>query len=228
MTYKKPPSFYNGVDYSNLLSRKALFGWIREFIEKSGIVGSYWEFGVFQGESMKEAQYILRDVVAHYIGFDSFKGLPVLKHHLDKRGSKYSPEFVQGNYKSISEKFVRENIISAGMPADKLFLFPGFFDKTLNFKNFKSFLKDKKKIPSVIYIDVDLYESTKQVLDFIYPLLQTGCWILFDDYWCYRGASQFGTQKAIKEFLGEHKDILFQEYSSYRGWSKAFIVEVLE
>lgn len=221
---KQQPSFYNGQDFSGLLSRKALFRWIAEFLEKCDISGSYWEFGVFQGESIKEAFYTLRDTVHAYVGFDSFQGLPPLKG-IDREALKYTPVLAEGNYKSISQEFVEANIASTGLPNSRLILFPGFFDKTLVFEKYKDFLSDKRMLPSVVYVDVDLYESTKQVLDFIQPVLRTGCWILFDDYWCYRGASRYGTQKAIQEFLSENKNILLQEYTSFRGWSKAFIVE---
>jgi hypothetical protein len=77
----------------------------------------------------------------------------------------------------------------------------------------------------VVHLDVDLHSSTTAALEFIYPFLQTGTWLLCDDYWTYRGASACGTQKALREFLAKHPDILIQEYSSYRGWSKAFIME---
>lgn len=221
--YKKPPSFTNGPFFSGLLARTALLQWIREFIDKSNIQGSYWEFGVFNGESMKEAYYILRDQPNSYIGFDSFEGLPSLRK-IDEEGLEYMPHFVLGNFPSLGFEFVKKNILSTGLPEEKLFLYKGFFEDTLNIDNYKHLFSDET-FPAVVHIDVDLYESTKLVLEFIHPFLRTGCWILFDDYWCYAGASSFGTQRAIHEYLNTHEDIILQEYCSYRGWSKAFIVE---
>ena len=223
---KKPPSFTQGSSHGHLLGRKALLGWIREFLQKSNLDGSFWEFGVFQGESIKEAYYILRDQLHYYIGFDSFKGLPSLTG-VDQLAQKYMPNFTPGNFKSTSLRFVRENILSTGLSEDQLFLFPGLFSKSLKQEKFKGFLADMKKHPVVVHLDSDLYTSTKQALEFVYPLLRTGCWILCDDYWCFGGASSYGTQLALKEFLMDHPDIRLQEYGNYNGWSKAFIVERL-
>jgi O-methyltransferase len=221
------PSYLNGTDFSGLLSRKALLRFIVEFMDQCEITGSYWEFGVFQGESMKEAYYVMREKAQAYVGFDSFEGLPKLAE-TDQDIHKFAPHFVPGNFKAISQEFVRDNILSTGMPADKLHLVPGFFQESLVLDKHKKLLADKKNHPVVVYVDVDLYSSVKQVLDFILPVLQTGCWLLFDDYWCYRGASRYGTQKAIREFLSENKNILLQDHSSFRGWSKAFVVERLD
>lgn len=202
-----------------------MFQWIREFLDKCGISGSYYEFGVFNGESMCDAYYLLRDQVEKYVGFDSFEGLPE-PSDIDKKSILLQPEFCKGNFKSAGFETVQAVILASGLPRDKLVLVKGFLEHTLT-KDLQRQLLSSAGKASVVHLDVDFLSSTQQALDFILPFLQTGTWILCDDYWTYRGASSFGTQKALANFLSQHKDIRLQEYCSYRGWSKAFIVEKL-
>jgi hypothetical protein len=222
----KQPSFANSTPFSHLLGRKALFLWIREFLEKNDVDGFFIEFGVFQGESLKEAYYCLRDQVSDYVGLDSFQGLPE-PEEVDALGVTLTPAFVKGNYASYGIDFVKNNILSTGIDPEKVLLIEGYFEDSLTPLLKRQLLGLGSGKASVIHLDVDIYSSTIQALKFAYDFMQTGCWLLCDDYWCYQGASQFGTQKALREFLESHPEIRLQEYSSYQGWSKAFIVERL-
>lgn len=223
----KAPSFTNSTPFAHLPSRRALLLWIREFLEKNAVSGCYYEFGVFQGESLKEAYYCLRNQVDSFVGLDSFKGLPK-PQGIDAEGIESIPHFVEGNYKSFGLDFVQSNILSSGLDANSLLLIEGFYEFSLT-PELKSFLYDKGYgKASVIHLDVDLHSSTLQALEFSYDFMQTGSWLLCDDYWCYRGSSRLGTQKAITDFLQAHPDIRFQEYCSYQGWSKSFIIERIE
>lgn len=219
----RPPS-YSHLTFSQLIGRNALLQWIKEHLEKCDVNGSYFEFGVLNGESMTETYFVLRDQVDRYIGFDSFKGLPKLSE-LDHESIKLQPSFYEGNYSSTDYDVIKKIILASGMPQENLLLVEGFLENTLT-KELQESLDTNRKA-SVVHLDVDLYVSTKQALDFIYPFLQTGTWLMCDDYWTYAGSSSCGTQKALSDFLEEHPDIKIQEYCSYRGWSKAFIVEVL-
>lgn len=220
----KPPSFTQ-MPFAPLLGREGLLLWIREHLIKCNIEGSYYEFGVLNGMSMEESYYILRDSVGKYIGFDSFVGLSELTDE-DFKAQRFQPEFYKGNYCSAGLSVVHNRILSSGMAKERLALYEGYFEHSLTPELQKKLLTEAG-VASVIHLDVDLHSSTKLALEFIYPFLQTGTWLLCDDYWTYRGAAACGTQKALKEFLQDHPDILIQEYSSYRGWSKAFIVERL-
>ncbi|OCR92398.1 hypothetical protein [Campylobacter fetus] len=63
-------------------------------------------------------------------------------------------------------------------------------------------LKNENVKASLIYIDCDLYTSSKTVLDFIAQsdLLQDGTIIAFDDWDLYRANPNKGQRKAFKEF----------------------------
>lgn len=221
----KPPSFTNSMPFSPLVGRGGLLLWIREFLEKTEIEGFYIEYGVFNGESIKEAFYTLRNQVSKYIGLDSFIGLPGLDNDIDKSGKDIQKQFVEGNYCSQGYDFVRQNILSTGINSDNVLLIKGFFNESLTAELFTGLAAIGNGKASIIHLDVDLYSSTIQALEFSYPFMQTGCWLLCDDYWCYGGAASFGTQRALADFLKAHPNILLQEYCSYNGWSKAFIIE---
>ncbi len=224
----KPPSFTNAMSFSPLVGRRGLLLWIREYLEKTNIKGFYVEFGVFNGESMKEAFYALRNQVTKYIGLDSFCGLPRLDNKIDKCASRLTPAFVEGNFSSGGYDFVKTNILSTGLNKKDIFLVKGFFRDSLTPKLSSKISGIGNGKAAAIHLDVDLYSSTIQAMEFSYPFMQSGCWLLCDDYWCYAGRSSCGTRKALNDFLEKHADIRFQEYCSYGGWSKAFIIEKIE
>lgn len=208
--------------HGDMMKRANLFRWIREFIEAQDMGdGYYMEFGVHNGESMIEAYRTLRGVTNHYYGFDSFEGLPELTGE-DQKSHHLTPGFYEGNYKSMQFDFVKASIkASSRMQDDELTLTPGFFEDSLS--TFKKETLKQKGVPLVVFIDCDLYSSTVEVLKFIDDLLVTGTWVLFDDYWCFRGSPNAGEQKAINEWLSNHSRIGLQEYCNFEGWGRAFI-----
>lgn len=206
----------------DLLKRANLFRFIREFIEAQNMpTGYYMEFGVLNGETMIDAYRQFRGVIAHYFGFDSFEGLPDLQSS-DEEALKYTPHFYKGNFKSMAIDYVMKTITSCcRMQEDELTLVKGYFSDVLP-KIDKVSMREKG-IPLCIYIDVDLYSSTVDVLRFIDDLVVTGTWILFDDYWAYRGSPLYGEQKAIKEWINGHDRIGLSAYCNFNGFGRAFI-----
>ena len=57
---------------------------------------------------------------------------------------------------------------------------------------------------SFVYIDVDIYKSVLDSLNFFYPKLVTGGFMMFDDY---MGKNTPGVKKALDEFLKDKKEI---------------------
>ena len=224
----RSPSFTNSTLFSSLVGRRGLLLWIREYLGKTGIEGFYIEFGVFNGESMKETFYALRDQVSKYIGLDSFCGLPALDNKTDKQAVQLAPAFIKGNFFSKGYDFVKTNLLSTGISEKDIFLVKGFFKNSLTPKLSSQISGMGTGKAAVIHLDVDLYSSTSQALEFSYPFMQSGGWLLCDDYWCYGGKSSCGTHKALEDFLKKHADIRLHEYCSYGGWSKAFIIEKME
>jgi hypothetical protein len=78
----------------------------------------------------------------------------------------------------------------------------------------------------VAYIDCDLYESTRDVLNFLVHFLQDGTVVCFDDYWHYRGRADVGEQRALGEFLAQHPELRLRPYMAYSPLGMSFICEL--
>ena len=109
--------------------------------------------------------------------FDTFEGLP----HEDPQDNyhhsgemKFSEEIVREKYKDKKNVIITKGVFpqTASVVADKLFLF--------------------------VHLDVDMYRSYKECLEFFYPRMIPGGIIVFDDY----GAPTcLGAKIAIDEFF---------------------------
>ena len=136
----------------------------------------YLEFGVHKGESIKYWAKLLNDS-SMLIGFDSFEGLP------ESWGT-------DSNYK--------KGALSTG---GKI---PVINDKRIKF--FKGWFNEvlpKYTLPNgydvlVIYLDADLYSSTKYVLNHFTKYINPGTYIGFDDM-----NRPDHEPRAFKEFIDE-------------------------
>lgn len=189
---------------------------LRALILTRYLVGDYLEFGVYKGASLIPAYHFKKnnDLDMNIIAFDSFVGLP------ETRDEGEEEEFQQGAFSTTKEEV--ENILRINKVED-VKLIEGFFDKTLNEKTRKEI--NVKKVKAV-YIDVDLYSSTKQVLDFIIPYLQDGTILMFDDWFCFRGNEDKGSQRAVKEWLKENKKINLKELCHFSWGGRSFVVNI--
>ena len=171
---------------------------------------AYWEFGVFKGFSMWFSQMYARTKGAdgfQYYGFDSFEGLPVSP--VD--GMK--PAFAEGHYSS-PYNFIGKTFDNLEFPKDKLNLYKGFYSDEL----FEKYSKENKFLPvSICVIDVDIYESTIPVLEFIKDYLVVGSIILFDDFNCFLKSDEHGERKALIEFKNKYPNFEFKNIYGF-GW----------
>lgn len=207
----------------DILSRANMFRWIREFCRASQIEpGYYLEFGVCNGESMIEAYRMLRGYVTHYFGFDTFSGLPALSPE-DEASHGLMPTFGEGELGGMSRPMVHDSIVAkTRMDPAQLKLVEGAFADSLPAFDRAAF--DGRGPCSVCYVDCDLYSSSKQVFEFVEPLLVTGTWLLLDDYWCYRGSPKYGQRRAFEEWISASKRIGASDYGNFKGFGRAFVV----
>lgn len=217
------PRFAHSIN-GGLLTRASLMQFIRAFNLTTEVSrGYYLEFGVFNGASMLEAYGLLRGLVTHLYGFDSFDGLPPLSAE-DTDAVSLTPSFVPGNFRSLGEAAVRQFILAGTtrLPPENLVLTPGFFEDSLP-KFDVGQLADKGPC-LVAHVDCDLYSSSRDVFAFLDGIVSTGTWLLLDDYWTYRGSPKHGQRLAFEEWMASSKRIGASEYSSYNGFSKAFVL----
>jgi O-methyltransferase len=123
----------------------------------------YLEFGVASGHSFKWWIKNCADPASRFYGFDTFEGLPE-DWGLFSKGDMHSP---------IPE--VNDN---------RALFIKGIFQDTLNDFILKegTALRDKKKI---IHMDADLFSATLFALSQLYPYLQKGDIIMFDEFNVY-------------------------------------------
>lgn len=206
------------------------------------IEGDYLEFGVYQGKSFINSYKWLKQQFnsrinleiggehhpkakeertniwknMRFIAFDSFEGLPPLSNE-----DSASADFQQGQYACSEEAFSRR-IQEEGVPLEKVKIVPGFFDQTCNDATTNR-LNLKKA--AIVWLDADLYSSTKTVLQFITPLLQDGTILIFDDWYSFRGNPQQGVQKAFYEWCKPlSEQFIFHEYQKDSWKRMSFIV----
>lgn len=149
----------------------------------SKIPGDIAEVGTYMGSSAKlicEAKG-MRNL---YL-FDTFEGLPDVQNvdeaHLKKGDFKSSYHFVKSYLSSYQNVFIIKGI------------FPVSADPVKN----KSF--------SLVNLDVDIYQSTKDCLEFFYPRIIKGGIILSHDY-----ITLAGVRKAFDEFYNDKPEIIIE------------------
>jgi hypothetical protein len=209
------------------------------FVAADKIAGDYLEFGVYTGSSFVRAYKCLEVAFQNastpgiwnteqdclerrelwtkmrFIAFDSFQGLPK-PIGLDK----ISRDFVEGKY-TCSEDDFKANVISQGVPLNRVITIPGWFKDSVNDDTMK---KHNIRNAAIVHIDCDLYESAKIVLDAIISILVDGTVIIFDDWFNFRGNPNLGEQRACREWLELHEEITLTQYQKEGPWRNSFIV----
>lgn len=152
------------------------------------INGLFLEFGVYRGTSINyfskliSKNDLLRKKFSTIYGFDSFIGLQE-----DWAGS---INMTKG-YFDLKGKLPKVQ--------DNVELIPGYFSATL-----PKFLKVHQDAVSVMHIDCDTYQSTKEVLNSIVGRIRKGSIIIFDEYIGYPGWEN-GEFKAWQEVVKKQK-----------------------
>lgn len=151
---------------------------------KSAPEGEVAEVGTYRGC----LAYQMRTILGKPVNlFDSFEGISGRE-----KEDVYRPEQLGGKGDiSCSLEQVRENLKE--FPDMKWKLFKGWIPN--EFKSFENLTF------SFVYVDVDVYQPTKDSFDFFYPRLVRGGIIMCDDYG-FRGWP--GAKKAVDEMSIKH------------------------
>jgi len=212
---------------------------VAAFMAADKIEGDYLEFGVYTGGSFIAAYKAIQEVFKNackpniwnteqdriekrelwermrFFAFDSFQGLPK-----PSGVDTVSRDFVEGKFSCSQDDFKR-NVERQGVPLNRTVIVPGWFRDTLNDDTIERF---NMKSAAIIYIDSDLYESAKMVLNFITPLLVDGTVIIFDDWYNFKGNPNLGEQRACREWLESNPDWILTQYQKEGPWKNSFIV----
>ncbi len=142
--------------------------------------GAFAEFGVCQGGSLDLLSRLHPDRLIY--GIDSFEGLP-------QGGVMDTYHTTKGEFALSEQELERLNIY--------------FIDKNVFiYKGFSPYIFNRISASeqyAFVHVDVDLYQSVKDALDYFYPrLINTGI-MIFDDYGF---PTTPGAKQAIDEFNG--------------------------
>jgi hypothetical protein len=147
-----------------------------ERVLADGVVGDLIETGVWRGGVCIFMRAFLQ---AHgcttrkvWVA-DSFQGIPTTteeSHRFDRRIALHQYNDVLG----VTLETVRENFRCYGLLDDQVEFVPGWFKDTLPVAPIDRL--------AILRLDGDLYESTMDALDNLYPKLSVGGFVIIDDY----------------------------------------------
>jgi O-methyltransferase len=164
-----------------------------ETVLAEDIPGDLVECGVWRGG----ACILMRAVLAAYGDqtrsvwlADSFEGVPRSDPANYEADKGIRADFAAGIL-GVSEAEVRANFERYGLLDDQVRFLPGWFKDTLHDAPIERI--------SVLRLDGDLYESTIQALDALYPRLSPGGFCIVDDYQAVKACEQ-----AVTDYRAKH------------------------
>jgi hypothetical protein len=159
------------------------------------------EFGVYVGTTLawQAEQIKMRYTKSSLIGFDSWRGLPPETENI------WIPERHKAGGYASTKDVVMSKLSQIGMHNDSRVSFvDGFYSESLT-------TELQKTIGPVIFInvDVDIYSSTIELLNFIKPLLQVGTVLYWDDWKDPRDEreGEWGEHLAWREWSDRNADV---------------------
>jgi hypothetical protein len=196
-----------------------------EYVNYEAVPGDIVEFGVFTGISLallaKAQSFDPKGMARRIGGFDSFQGLP----GSNERHARWQPGDCSSNHSwhpllavgdpVTPELTLRLFEVCALEPPE---LHVGSFEHTLQA------LPAAHPQVALVHFDCDLYESTREALAAIAPVLQDGAMLLFDDWFHYRGHPGKGESRAFGEFLAAHPEWGSVQYQPYATFCNSFIL----
>ncbi len=161
---------------------------------RHNVPGDLIETGVWRGGSSIFMRAVLKaygDRARTVWVADSFQGLPkpdLVNYPEDKGDRLWSLPSL-----AISLETVKANFDKYGLLDDQVQFLVGWFRDTLPTAPMAEL--------AVLRLDGDLYESTTEALDSLYPKLSVGGYVIVDDY----GATGCACREAVDAFRARHK-----------------------
>ena len=207
------------VRMENRMTELGMIAQAFQFKEINQVEGDYFEFGLYRGKTFIYAHRMLKRYGSANVilrGFDSFDGLPPHKDYEDNI-------WKEGQFACTENEF-RKILLANGVLDNCVELVKGFFSESLT-SQLKASLSGVTA--AIVYIDCDLYESTRDVLNFIEKFIINGTIVCFDDFYSNRGDPDQGESRALTDFLEINPQVKFIPYFDYSPVGKSFIVRRL-
>jgi O-methyltransferase len=163
-----------------------------ETVHRDGIPGDLIETGVWRGGATIFMRALLeaygdRDRTVWVA--DSFRGLPEpdAEHYPADTGDKHHTVSVL----AVPRGEVEQNFAAYGLLDDRVRFVEGWFRETLPAISAERF--------AIVRLDGDMYESTMQALETLYPRLSLGGFLIVDDYGAVAGCA-----RAVDDYRARH------------------------
>lgn len=208
------------------------------YVFSNQIRGAYYEFGVYFGDSFRNAYRVYRDfahwiqaqmrspepwrpkAAAPYVGFahefyafDTFEGIP--------ENDEGNVAFQKGNFKCDRATFDRLNRQAGIIEGGRFRYFQGRFGQVARTQRAEL---DQLQPAAIVNLDGDLYASACEALDIAWPKIVQGSVLLFDDWHHFAARNDAGERRAVQEFLAAHPAITLEPWFSYEFVGQAFLV----
>lgn len=140
--------------------------------------------------------------------FDSFQGIPLAGEHdytqpgIGQKQPNDGNLLVSSGITSVSKEQVRKNLRQLGVFDATFNYVEGWFEETVP--------KNTIEKISLLRLDGDLYNSTKVCLEYLYPKVVKGGWVIIDDY------GLPGCRKAVHDYFA-FNDPSFLSYKIVPG-----------
>jgi hypothetical protein len=182
--------------------------------------GDIAEFGTASGatasilaSAMAQASFSTGQISSRKLHlFDSFQVLAKINNQLDEIGG-----WKEGMFKERSRDELF-HIINKFLHDDDIVMYEGWFIDTLS-------SIDKSTKFGMVNVDCDTYESTFQVLDYLFKNnhIINGCALYFDDWHCGRSSPFLGEQLAWHEIVAKY-NLKFTDCGDYSALGRKLII----
>jgi O-methyltransferase len=179
---------------------------LRDLIEKSiDLPGDFVETGVWRGGACIWAAAVLESLGSDKRVYvcDSFEGLPPVTH------PKETIDYSEAVSLIVPLEEVEANFDRFGLKHKAVFV-KGWFKDTMPSLN----------IPvSVLRLDGDMYESTNDVLKYMYDRVSPGGYVIIDDYClppCARAVDEFRSKRKLRGGLKNRAGVWWQKPPVFR------------
>ncbi|MGJ5819787.1 TylF/MycF/NovP-related O-methyltransferase [Paludibaculum fermentans] len=162
-----------------------------EQVLREQIPGDLMECGVWQGGVPIFMRGFLKAhgiTGRHVWAADSFAGVPASRLPQDEGEDLSADRFPN---LAVSLARVKDHFARYGLLDKQVHFLEGLFRDTLPSAPVRSL--------ALLRIDADLYESTQDVLRYLYPKVSPGGFVIVDDYGCIPGC-----RLAVDEYLAQH------------------------
>lgn len=149
--------------------------------------GDVAQVGVYKGGTAKMIATCFSKKPKKVFLFDTFEGLPDLSEKDQREVGR-----VQGTEKQFVDTSLND-IKTYFADCPNVEIRKGYFPQTAHGLEDKQFC--------FVYLDADLYQSTKDGLNFFYPRMVAGGIIMLDDY---KTKNWPGVERAVREFQEKH------------------------